>query len=134
MLDTHIWLWWVLDDDRLRNAQQSAISDSWLDSIGVNVVSLWEIAKGVELGRIDLRISLANWFEHALHYPNVNLINLTPEIAVESTTLPGTFHGDPFDQMIVATARIYNCPLVTSDRAIRKLPIRGNNLLTNQPF
>jgi PIN domain nuclease of toxin-antitoxin system len=47
---------------------------------------------------------------------------LTPEIAIESTQLPGEFHRDPADQIIVATARIYNCPLLTSDKKIIDYP------------
>jgi PIN domain nuclease of toxin-antitoxin system len=44
------------------------------------------------------------------------------EIAIESTQLPGEFHRDPLDQMIVATARVHDCPLVTSDRKIIEYP------------
>lgn len=54
----------------------------------------------------------------ALAYPGIRLLGLTPEIALESTRLPGSFHRDPADQIIVATARIYDCALVTSDNKI----------------
>jgi PIN domain nuclease of toxin-antitoxin system len=52
----------------------------------------------------------------------VELLPLSPEVAVASTQLPGDFHRDPADQMIVATARLYNCPIVTLDRLIRAYP------------
>jgi PIN domain nuclease of toxin-antitoxin system len=58
---------------------------------------------------------LEEWFDQALDYPGIQLLPLTPEVATESTRLPGEFHRDPADQMIVATARVYDCPLVTSD-------------------
>jgi len=58
------------------------------------------------------------WLTQALNYPGVQLLELTPQIAVESTQLPGEFHKDPADQIIVATARIYNSPLVTLDGRI----------------
>jgi PIN domain nuclease of toxin-antitoxin system len=58
----------------------------------------------------------------ALGYPGVLLLPLTPEVAVESTRLPGSFHRDPADQMIVATARLHACPLVTLDHSIRAYP------------
>jgi len=67
---------------------------------------------------LELPSSLEEWFEQALNYPGVQLLALTPEIAIESTRLPGEFHRDPADQMIVATARIYGCSLVTSDEKI----------------
>jgi PIN domain nuclease of toxin-antitoxin system len=54
----------------------------------------------------------------ALNYPGVQIIELTPEIATESTRLPGEFHRDPADQIIVATARVMKCKLVTSDEKI----------------
>jgi PIN domain nuclease of toxin-antitoxin system len=62
------------------------------------------------------------WFEKALSYPGVQLYNLTPEISIESTRLPGEFHRDPADQIIVATARINECPLITSDHKILDYP------------
>lgn len=76
------------------------------------------MAKLVERGRLELPYSLEEWFELALSYPGVSLLELTPEIAIESTRLPGQFHRDPADQIIVATARVYGCPLVTSDGQI----------------
>jgi PIN domain nuclease of toxin-antitoxin system len=60
--------------------------------------------------------------EQALSYPGIQLLSLTPEIAIESTQLPGEFHRDPADQVIVATARLYDCPLVTSDTKILEYP------------
>ncbi len=57
-----------------------------------------------------------------MKYTNIRLLDLTPQIAVESTKLPGNFHKDPADQIIVATARIYDVPLVTMDNKIRNYP------------
>jgi len=56
----------------------------------------------------------------ALAYPGMRLIELTPQIAIESTKLPGSFHGDPADQIIVATARIHDVFLLTVDSKILK--------------
>jgi PIN domain nuclease of toxin-antitoxin system len=65
---------------------------------------------------------LGEWFDEALSYPGIHLIELAPEIAIESTQLPGEFHRDPADQIIVATARIHDCRLVTSDCKILRYP------------
>jgi PIN domain nuclease of toxin-antitoxin system len=54
----------------------------------------------------------------ALTYPGIQLVELTPKIAIESTQLPGEFHRDPADQIIVATARIHDCPLLTANDRI----------------
>jgi PIN domain nuclease of toxin-antitoxin system len=86
--------------------------------IGVSAISCWEVAKLVEYQRLVLPCDITTWFQQALAYPGVQVLELTPEIAIESTQLPGTFHRDPADQLIVATARIYACPLVTADNKI----------------
>ena len=73
--------------------------------LGVSVISCWEVAKLVENGRLKLQCPVEEWIEQALAYPGVQLLQLTPGIAVESTQFPGSFHRDPADQIIVATAR-----------------------------
>ncbi len=118
VLDTHAWVWWTNDPARLSETQRQAISSNEDDTIGVSVISCWEIAKLCEYGRLELPVELSEWFYAALSYPGVSLLDLTPEIAIESTRLPGSFHSDPSDQIIVATARLYRCSLVTTDREI----------------
>ena len=117
-LDTQAWVWWINDSSRLSETQRQAISGNESDTIGVSVISCWEIAKLYEYGRLGLPSEISEWFNMALAYPGISLLNLTPEIAIESTRLPGDFHRDPFDQMIVATARLLGCPLITTDREI----------------
>jgi PIN domain nuclease of toxin-antitoxin system len=92
------------------------------DEIGIGTISLWEVAKLVELGRLVLPVTLDEWFTDALAYPGVTLVDLTPQIAIESTQLPGQFHRDPADQIIVATARVLGCDLLTADQRIRGYP------------
>lgn len=118
VLDTHVWVWGVNDSDRLSPAQHEALQKGETQGIGVSAISCWEVAKLVELGRLELDRPVADWLHEALRYPGVRLLELTPEIAIASTTLPGDFHRDPADQIIVATAWLAGCPLVTSDRAI----------------
>jgi PIN domain nuclease of toxin-antitoxin system len=105
----------VHGDKRLTETQIETIIASETDIIGVSAISCWEVAKLVEYGRLVLPLPPKEWLEQALSYPGIRLLELTPEIAVESTQLPGEFHRDPADQIIVATARLHNCPLITSD-------------------
>ena len=116
VLDTHVWVWWVNGDDRLTETQRAAIEQA--DDLGVSAISCWEVAKLVELSRLALDRPVLDWLQAALAYPGVRLLPLSPEVAVGSTTLPGTFHRDPADQVIVATARAHGCRVVTSDRKI----------------
>jgi PIN domain nuclease of toxin-antitoxin system len=122
VLDTHIWVWWVHGSEQLTSPQTQIIQASETNAIGVSAISVWEVAKLVENRRLELPCSLRQWFDEALSYPGIRLIELTPAIAIESTRLPGDFHRDPADQIIVATARLYDCPLVTSDSRILKYP------------
>jgi PIN domain nuclease of toxin-antitoxin system len=122
VLDTHIWIWWVHGEKSLTASQAQIIEDNETDVIGISVISLWEIAKLVEYNRLELPCPLHEWFNEALNYPGVRLIELTPEIAITSTQLPGQFHHDPADQIIVATAITNNCKLITSDSKIIRYP------------
>ena len=72
----------------------------------------------VEHSRLELPCPVPEWFEQALNYPGVRLLELTPAITFELTCLPGNFHRDPADQIIVATARAHNIPLATADAKI----------------
>jgi PIN domain nuclease of toxin-antitoxin system len=118
ILDSHIWVWWVHGDDRLSGSQTEIIQANETDALGISTISLREIAKLVEYNRLELPCGLDEWFDAALRYPGIGLVELTPEIAIQSTRLPGKFHRDPADQIIVATAMVYGCPLITSDGKI----------------
>ena len=122
VLDTHIWIWWVDSSPQLTAQQQDWIEKYKPEGLGVSIISCWEVAKLVENGRLKLQCSVEEWIEQALAYPGVQLLQLTPRIVVESTQLPGDFHRDPADQMIVATARVWGCPLLTVDDRILKYP------------
>lgn len=122
LLDTHIWVWWVNESPMLTKARLQVIEERQDDRLAVSIISCWEVAKLVELGRLQLTMPVQRWIDQALAYPGVELIDLTPRIVVESTQLPGEFHRDPADQMIVATARVYDITLLTADRKLLDYP------------
>ncbi len=122
VIDTHIWVWTVTQNSKLTKDYAEAVRQNETNGLGVSIISCWEVAKLVELGRLQFSISVEDWIEAALNYPNIKLLDLTPEISVESTKLPNGFHKDPADQIIVATARIYNVPIITMDDKIRNYP------------
>lgn len=118
ILDTHIWVWWIHQDDRLPKKTRLFIAQQETRHIGVSAISCWEVAKLVERGRLRLPLPTDQWLHAALAYPGVRLLDLTPDIAADACSLPGNFHGDPADQIIVATARHYRSDLVTMDQRI----------------
>jgi len=119
LLDTHIWIWWVQGAKELPRKFEKLIYENEKAGLAVSIISCWEIAKLVEYKRLELPFNLKFWFDAAINYPGIKLLPLSPEIALESTELPGTFHKDPADQIIVATSRLYNIPILTIDNKIR---------------
>jgi PIN domain nuclease of toxin-antitoxin system len=120
LLDTHIWIWLADEHEELSAYHAQIIAEHRSDGLGVSAISCWEVAKLVEYGRLNLACDLETWMEAALDLPGIQLIELTPTVAIESTKLPGDFHRDPADQIIVATARTYRLDLLTVDDKILK--------------
>ena len=118
ILDTHIWVWRVQGDPRLTQNYQQILKAHEPTGLGISAISCWEVAKLVQYGRLVLPCTITDWFRQALAYPGITIVELTPDVAIESCQLPGPFHSDPADQIIVATARVKGCPLITADSKI----------------
>ena len=89
------------------------------DELLLAVISTWEFSKLLEKKRIGISCDPEEWFRVALDMPKLRLVPLTPILSYRSTTLPQPFHGDPADQLIVATAREENATVLTKDTRIR---------------
>jgi PIN domain nuclease of toxin-antitoxin system len=122
LLDTHVWIWWVHDEAELTGECRDLLQEHESDGLGLSAISCWEVAKLVQRNRLMLPVRLEDWMDQALAYPGIQLLDLSPRVAMESVQLPGDFHQDPADQIIVATARLHNLPLVTADKLILKYP------------
>lgn len=118
LLDTHIWVWWVSNPQRLTVRHREMLERGEDRNFAVSFISCWEIAKLAQKGRLRLESDVGLWLETAQKAPEIELINLDCQIVVESTRLPEPFHNDPADQIIVATARVRSCSLMTEDRKI----------------
>ena len=119
LLDTHVLIWWLNDFDRLSTAQKAVLESASADSpLLVSEISLLEIATLYSLGRIRLKIPLREWLEKATAPPLVRRQGISPAIAAESAALPDSFHRDPADRTLVATARVIGATLLTQDRRI----------------
>jgi len=120
VLDTHAWVWWATEDRRLSKPAARAIAAAAADDgVSISAISVWEVAKKVEKQQLVLDRPLRDWIERALALPGLTVAELTPAILIESCCLPQPFHGDPADQIIVATARHLRAVLVTKDRRVR---------------
>ena len=117
LLDTCTWIWAVNKDRRLSRAAQKEIDAALAnDELHVSVISCWEVAKLVQESRLSLSVPVRDWVGRALEQPGLELVPLSPTIAVESTELPGKKSLDPSDQIIVATARHHSLAILTPDR------------------
>lgn len=119
LLDTHILLWWFSREEKLNAKQRKVLRLAKGEPpLLVASISLWEIATLVSLKRVRLALPLRDWLEKATAAPLVQRIEISPSIANEVSTLPSTFHRDPADRILVATARVHNCTLISSDTHI----------------
>lgn len=118
VLDTHIWVWWNHNDSRLTPAYYEIINRERPYGLGVCSISLIEISRLLRQNKLILPCPLQEWFNIALAQEGVLLLSITPQIAIDSYSLPGNFHKDPADRIIVSTARIYDVPLVSVDEKI----------------
>ena len=119
LLDTHVLVRWLTDSRRLSLAQREAIATvSEKSPLLVSGISLWEVATWHSLGRIRLSVPLRDWLEAAVAPPLVRLQGISPAITAEMAALPDSFHRDPADRILVATARVLGATLLTQDRRI----------------
>ena len=119
LLDTHILLFWFSRDLILTAAESRIVNNASRENpLLVSGISLWEIATLHKLGRITLGIPLRDWLERAVAPPLVRLIGISPAIAASVAALPESFHRDPADRIIVASAQITGAIIVTRDRRI----------------
>ena len=120
VLDTATWIWRASDPKRLTTSARRAIDEA--ERALVSAISVWEVAMLVAKRRIQLDRPVEQWVDIALALPGIQLAPLEPRIAVRSTKLPGEFHPDPADRIIVATALENAVRIVTPDDRIRSYP------------
>jgi len=120
VLDTHALVWWVAGDSTLSKKAKAAIEHELSGGeIIVSAISAWEIAMLVEREKLVLSMDVGSWLATVSGVGAVRFMPVDTEIPIKSVDLPGNFHKDPADRMIVATARKLAVPLVTKDEKIR---------------
>jgi PIN domain nuclease of toxin-antitoxin system len=128
LLDTHIWLWWLLAHPRLRFSPiHQVIQEAEKDHrLRLSSISIWEAILLHEAGRIEMKGSIQQWLSEArLKFP-VHVVPIDERIVLESRLLPGSFHQDPADRFIVATARTQDIFLATHDKRILEYSASGH--------
>lgn len=121
VLDTHIWIWWLTPSSPLRRSEREALDRAAARrELHISAISLWEAQVLHARKRLDLPIPLAEWLARAADPAVISVLPLDIDVILAADTLPASFHGDPADRLIVATARAHAMQLATRDPAIRK--------------
>ena len=117
LLDTHVWVWSQNEPERLgRKAAKLLISPDRQNH--VCAVSTLEIARLAAAGDLAFSMPLRDWVRESLAALAADTIPISHEIAMEAYELPGRFHKDPADRLLVAAARCHHLTLVTADERI----------------
>ena len=118
LLDTNIWIWMAESRQSIPHKIMSTLLEPDNYPFYISANSVWELAKKVSISKLTLSIPVRDWLVQATRKPFIEIIPLSVDIALESTILPGVFHKDPADQIIVASARQCNMTLLTTDQHI----------------
>ena len=129
LLDTHIWIWSVLDPDKLTSRVtrelRSKKNELWLSPI-----SIWELSVLVRKKRIVLREDFTTWVSTALERTAFREAPLTNDVAAEVHNIPFS-HRDPADHFLAASAKVFALTLVTADLRLLALRSHGIAVLPN---
>jgi PIN domain nuclease of toxin-antitoxin system len=126
LLDTHAIIWLATNDKRLSRPSANLLEKAFYESrLAVSIISAWELGVLCAKKRLTITQPPQAWFNEFVTGFKVNVFDLTPEIAINSSYLPGVFHADPADRIIVATAIAHHARIMTADANILKYARSG---------
>ena len=117
LLDTNVWLRGTTDSMTLPEPVRRLL-DERDAQFGLSAISLWEVAKKHQIGKLELKKELRAWLNEAVA-SHIHVLPLTPEIVAEAMHLPAFPNHDPADEIIVATARVHKLILLTADTKLK---------------
>jgi PIN domain nuclease of toxin-antitoxin system len=121
LLDTHVWIWWLTGSGTLSNNERQALdAAAQREAPQISAITLWESQMLHAHGKLNLQFPYEAWLLEATASGAAQILPIDPAVILELNRLPATFHGDPADRIIVATARAFDIPLATHDRQIRR--------------
>jgi PIN domain nuclease of toxin-antitoxin system len=121
LLDTHAFLWFVSEDNRLSSKAQSLIKNS-RNEIYFSAVSAWEMSIKIRLGRLSIEEELEPFIIKQLSENNFSTLSITIFHSIYTSKLP-EIHKDPFDRMIIAQSKVENMSLISKDKNIKKYKV-----------
>ena len=123
LLDTHAFLWFILDDKRISANAKSIIKDS-KNEIFFSAASAWEMAIKIKLNRLKIKSDLEPFIIEQLQANNIVPLSITISHSLYTERLP-QLHKDPFDRLMIAQSIVEDLPLITKDQDIRKYNLKA---------
>jgi PIN domain nuclease of toxin-antitoxin system len=126
LLDTHAAIW-ITEDQPLASTATAAIDAAYRSGskVFVSAITAWEVGLLVSRNRLNLVARPERWFQQLLAIPGIQLADLSPDILIGSSFLPGKPPRDPADRILLATARDFGATLITRDRLLLKYGEEG---------
>lgn len=120
LLDTHAWIWFISNPEKL---SEKAIEKAKQENdILISSISAWEVALLVSKKRLELTMEVSEWISSSEKLPFIHFIPIDNGIAVRSVYLPQPLHNDSADRIIIATSFKYGAPIITMDEKILNFP------------
>lgn len=119
---------WIYEKAKLSQAALDQMAEAYRESVPsyISPITAWEVGSLTSRGRLQLLIRPERWFANLFDVPGVKLAQMSPDLLIASSYLPGTPPRDPFDRIIAATARELGATLITRDRALLDYGAQGH--------
>lgn len=123
LLDTHALVWYLTQPEKMSKESTRAVDAGFAGrGVGIIDISLWEVAMLAHRKRVVFTRDTKEWLGDLVLLPHFRCLPVSASVAVLSTRLPGKFHRDPVDRLLVAASIDLGAPLVTKDERIRRYP------------
>ena len=122
LLDTHVWLWWLLEEGDLDESERAMLDEQAMSGeIVISAASVWETEMLERSGKVVLEPDFQTWITRATDAQICKVIPIDEEVVKAMRKLPDNFPEDPADRIIVATALLHQIPLATKDEVLQEL-------------
>jgi PIN domain nuclease of toxin-antitoxin system len=122
LIDTHVWIWWLTGQDDLATKKRKCLDQCAAAGTPpcLSAISLWESQMLFRKDRLVLTVDFSDWLLQASDQDVIRLLPLDSSVVLAVDQLPKSFHGDPADRIIVATAKAHDLALMTEDKNIQR--------------
>jgi|ERR1700733_335237 len=120
LIDTHVLLWGLQNEEKLSRRVQTLLPES---DLWISVASLWEIITKVQVGKLNLPLPVGDYLSAKLKANGVLVLHITFDHVKRVEELP-LHHRDPFDRMLIAQSIEENLPIITADPVFKRYTVQ----------